>query len=278
MQAVREAPRATMQTEDHQTEKGTEMPASVHHHVSRRTYDAVIFDLDGVITRTAKTHAAAWKTVFDGFLRERAARSREAFVPFDPDADYRRYVDGKPRYDGVQSFLRARGIELPYGDPTDPPERETICGLGNRKNVAFLQQLHDGGVEVYDSTLALIHDLKARDFMTAVVSSSKSMRAILDAVHIRNLFDTEVDGADIDRLGLKGKPNPDPFLEAASRLHVPPRRAIVVEDAIAGVEAGHRGGFGCVIGVDRAGDQAALQRAGATLVVTDLAEIEVDER
>lgn len=243
--------------------------------VSRRAYDAVIFDLDGVITRTAKTHAAAWKAVFDEFLRERAARLGQPFTPFDLDEDYRRYVDGKPRYDGVQSFLAARGIDLPYGDPSDPPSRETVCGLGNRKNTAFLRQVHDEGVEIYESTLDLIHSLKANGFKTAVVSSSKSTRAILDAVHIRNLFDTEVDGADLARLGLKGKPNPDPFLEAAARLHVSPQRAVVVEDAIAGVEAGHRGGFGCVIGVDRAGDQTAFERAGATVVVADLAEVDV---
>lgn len=251
------------------------MPVPALHHVSRRAYDAVIFDLDGVITRTAKTHAAAWKAVFDDFLRWRAARLGEPYVPFDLDNDYRRYVDGKPRNDGVRSFLAARDIALPYGDPDDPPERETVCGLGNRKNAAFLRQLRDQGVEVYDSTLALIHDLKANDFKTAVVSSSKSTRAILDAVHIHELFDTEVDGGDIARLGLKGKPDPAPFLEAASRLHVPPKRAVVVEDAIAGVEAGHRGGFGCVIGVDRAGDHAALERAGANVVVSDLAEVDV---
>lgn len=251
------------------------MPDAAVHHVSRHAYDAVIFDLDGVITRTARTHAAAWKQTFDEFLRARAARRQEPFVPFDADADYRRYVDGKPRYEGVRSFLQSRAIELPEGRPDDPPDRETVCGLGNRKNQAFLQAVHEHGVEVYDSTVDLVRDLRAQGFKTAVVSSSKSTRTILDAVHLADLFDTEVDGVDLARLGLKGKPEPDPFLEAASRLHVTPQRAVVVEDAIAGVEAGHRGGFGCVIGVDRAGDRAALARAGADVVVADLAEVEV---
>lgn len=253
------------------------MSTPATHHVSHRAFDAVIFDLDGVITRTAKTHAAAWKTVFDEFLHERAARLGEPFWAFDLDTDYRRYVDGKPRYDGVQSFLAARGIELPYGHPDDPPERDTVCGLGNRKNTAFLQRVRDQGVEVYDSTVALIQHLRTNGFKTAVVSSSKSTGEILDAVQLRELFDAQVDGIDLQRLCLKGKPNPDPFLEAASRLRVVPQRAVVVEDAIAGVEAGRRGGFGCVIGVDRAGDQAALERAGATMVVADLAEVDVVE-
>ncbi len=253
------------------------MSTPAPHHVSHRAFDAVIFDLDGVITRTAKTHAATWKTVFDAFLHERAARLGEPFRAFDLDTDYRRYVDGKPRYDGVQSFLAARGIELPYGHPDDPPERDTVCGLGNRKNTAFLQRVRDEGVEVYDSTVALIQDLRTNGFKTAVVSSSKSTGEILDAVRLRELFDAQVDGIDLQRLGLKGKPSPDPFLEAASRLRVVPKRAVVVEDAIAGVEAGRRGGFGCVIGVDRAGDQAALERAGATMVVADLAEVDVVE-
>jgi alpha,alpha-trehalase len=253
------------------------VPAGAIHHLSHRAFDAVIFDLDGVITRTAKTHAAAWKTMFDDFLHARAMRRGERFIPFDLDADYRRYVDGKPRYDGVQSFLAARGIQLPYGEPADPPEYETVCGLGNRKNIAFLQHVRDQGVEVYDSTVALIHDLKANGFKTAVVSSSKSTDEILQAVQLGELFDTRVDGVDLQELGLKGKPEPDPFLEAASRLHVAPRRAVVVEDAIAGVEAGRRGRFGCVIGVDRTGDRAALERAGATMVIGDLAEVDVRE-
>src|SRR3970040_651126 len=151
------------------------MPTPIHH-VSRRAFDAVIFDLDGVITRTAKTHAAAWKTVFDDFLRERAARLGRPFQACEAGANYRRYVDGKPRYEGVQSFLAARGIELPYGDPRDPPSHETLCGLANRKNAVFLQLLRDRGVEVYESTVALIHDLRANGFKTAVVSSSKSTR------------------------------------------------------------------------------------------------------
>lgn len=243
--------------------------------LSRRRFDAVIFDLDGVITQTAKVHAAAWKAMFDDFLQRRAAARGEPFRPFDIDTDYRRYVDGKPRYDGVQSFLASRGIALPYGDPADPPAQDTVCGLGNRKNRMFLEVLEKEGVAAYDSTIALIRQLRAHGFRTAMVTASKSGAAILARAGISDLFDAKVDGVDAAELGLRGKPAPDPFLEAARRLDVEPARAVVVEDAIAGVQSGHAGGFGCVIGVNRGDYAAALREGGADVVVRDLAELGV---
>jgi beta-phosphoglucomutase family hydrolase len=245
-------------------------------HIPSRDVDAVLFDLDGVVTQTVKLHAAAWKELFDGYLRRRAALAQEAFQPFDPDTDYRRYVDGKPRYAGVESFLQSRGLELPYGDPSDSPERETVCGLGNRKDDIFLQLLKTEGVEVFDSTVALIHTLKARGIKTAIVSSSKNCAAVLDAAGLAGLFAARVDGMDVDRLKLKGKPDPDIFLEAAKRLGVAPTRAVVVEDAIAGVQAGRNGKFGLIIGVTRQDDRNILQENGADVVVGDLQEIDLD--
>jgi alpha,alpha-trehalase len=235
--------------------------------------DAVIFDLDGVVTRTASLHAAAWKQLFDAYLAERATRRGEPFRPFDADADYRQYVDGKPRYEGVRSFLESRGIVLAYGDPDDPPERETVCGLGNRKNAIFHELLTRGEVEVFDSSVALVRDLKAQGVKVALVSSSKNMIPILEATGLSDAFEVQVDGIEAEQLGFKGKPHPDSFLEAARRLGVAPERAAVVEDAIAGVEAGRAGGFGLVIGVARSGEVDALRANGADLVVGDLAEL-----
>jgi beta-phosphoglucomutase family hydrolase len=237
------------------------------------SYEAVIFDLDGVITRTASIHAAAWKAAFDEYLSARAATRAEPFHPFDLEHDYQRYVDGKPRYEGARSFLGSRGIELPWGTPEDPPGRETVCGLGNRKEQRFLALLAQRGVEVYPSSLAWLRALRARGRKTAVVSSSRHCEAILEAAGLTGLFEVRIDGVEIARLGLPGKPAPDSFLEAARRLGVPPRRAVVVEDAIAGVEAGRRGGFGLVLGVDRGGNAQALQDAGADRVVADLSEL-----
>jgi trehalose-phosphatase len=243
--------------------------------ISPRSFRAVIFDLDGVVTRTARVHAAAWKRLFDEYLRERAARLGEAFQPFDMDADYRRYVDGKPRYDGVRSFLEARGIQLPFGAPGDSAEMETVCGLGNRKNRLFREQLEAQGVEVYEATVALIRELRSRGVRTAVVSSSKNCVPVLEAAGLLELFDAKVDGTDAERLGLKGKPQPDYFLEAAKELAVEPACAVVVEDAISGVQAGSAGKFGSVVGVDRAGYAAAMRQAGATAVVEDLAQVRI---
>ena len=242
-----------------------------------RQFDAVLFDLDGVVTRTANLHAAAWKALFDEYLRRRAARDNIPFRPFELPADYLCYVDGKPRYAGVESFLRSRGIELPYGTPADGPEQETICGLGNRKNVLFLELLQAQGVEVFDSTVTLLRALRARGIKTAVVSSSENCAAIVEAAGLTDLFDTRVDGVDLTSLGLRGKPAPDTFLVAADRLGVAPARAAVVEDAIAGVEAGRNGKFGLVIGLARHGDHSALLQHGADVVVDDLGAIELDE-
>ena len=243
--------------------------------LSPRDYDAFLFDLDGVLTKTASVHAVAWKKLFDGFLQERAARTGEAFLPFDIDADYRRYVDGKPRYDGVAAFLESRGIELPLGTAEDGPGEQTVHGLGNLKDQYFTRHLAQQGVEVYDATIALVRTLRAQEIKTAVVSSSINCAAVLEAAGLAQMFDARVDGRDITRLGLDGKPAPDAFLEAARRLKVDPSRAVVVEDAIAGVEAGRAGRFGLVIGVDRIGQSQALRQAGADPVVTDLAQVKI---
>jgi HAD superfamily hydrolase (TIGR01509 family) len=237
---------------------------------------AVIFDTDGVVTRTATVHAAAWKTLFDEFLRRRADASGKPFVPF-ADEDYVRYVDGRSRYDGVEGFLASRGIVLPAGEPGDPSNRETVCGLGNRKNEHFLAQLRDHGVEPFDSTLDLARRLQRRGIGTAVVSASENCAAVLAAVDAGPLFDVRVDGLDAAALGLASKPDPALFLEAARRLDTAPARAAVVEDALAGVEAGRQGGFGLVVGVDRTGHTDALLKHGADIVVPDLAGLDVDD-
>jgi beta-phosphoglucomutase family hydrolase len=243
--------------------------------ISKNDYDAVLFDLDGVVTQTAKVHIAAWETLFNEYLKQRSQRLGEPYRPFDPDADYRNYVDGKLRYDGVASFLASRGIALPYGNSNDPPEAETICGLGNRKNALYLELLKKAGVETYPSTLELIRQLRAKGFETAVVSASKNCAEVLEAAHVSELFTVRVDGNDLERLHLRGKPAPDSVVEATRRLAAQPSRAIVVEDAIAGVIAGRLGQFGCVIGVDRTGHPDALKEAGADVVVPDLAMIDV---
>ena len=243
--------------------------------LSPRDYDAVLFDLDGVLTKTASVHAAAWKKLFDSFLEQRATQAGEPFVPFDIDTDYPRYVDGKPRYDGVAAFLASRGIELPLGAPEDGPDAQSVHALGNLKDRYFLQHLEQHGVEPYDAAIMLVRTLRAQQIKTAVVSSSNNCAAVLDAAGIAQLFDARVDGMDITRLELKGKPAPDAFLEAARRVGAAPSRAVVVEDAIVGVKAGRAGRFGCVIGVDRRGHAKALRDAGADVVVTDLAQVRV---
>jgi trehalose-phosphatase len=240
--------------------------------LSRQDLDAVIFDLDGVVTDTASVHEAAWKRLFDDYLEERAARTGEPFAEFTPE-DYRRYVDGKPRYDGVRAFLASRGIELPEGDPADPPGTETVCGLGNTKNERFLATLREDGIEVFASTVDLVKALQAAGLYTAIISASKNAGPVLGAAGLGDLFDHRVDGLEQVRMGFPGKPDPAVFLEAARRLGVDPSRAAIVEDALAGVEAGRDGGFGLVIGVDRSGDPEGLRRAGADVVVTDLREV-----
>lgn len=236
-------------------------------------FDAVVLDLDGVITRTAEVHAAAWKTMFDDFLAGRAGPDGE-YRPFDIDTDYAEHVDGKPRYDGVRDFLRSRGIELPDGDPDDPPGAETVCGLGNRKNRLFLDRLRTGGVKVYDSSVAFIRALRRAGMKLAVVSSSRNCREVLQAAGIEGLFDARVDGEALQRLGLAGKPEPDMFLEAARRLGSPPARTLGVEDALAGVRAARAAGFGCVIGVNRGTRAEALKASGADIVVDDLGDLQ----
>ncbi len=236
-------------------------------------FDAVIFDLDGVVTKTARVHAQAWKYMFDEFLTQWSNRHGTPYEPFDIENDYRHYVDGKPRVDGVKSFLESSGITLPAGKPEDPPERETVNGLGNKKNKAFLETLKEKGVEVYSSTVDLLHRLRDRGLKTAIISSSKNCAPILEKAGILNLFDTKVDGLDSSRLGITGKPAPDIFLEAARQLGVTPSRAVVVEDAISGVQAGRAGGFRLVLGVDRTNDPVSLLSNGAFVVVPDLAAV-----
>jgi beta-phosphoglucomutase family hydrolase len=243
--------------------------------LSPRDYDAVLFDLDGVLTRTASVHAAAWKRLFDEFLEQRASDTGEAFVAFDIDTDYRRYVDGKPRYDGAAAFLAARDIALPFDTPADDSGMHTVHALGNLKDQYFLQHLAQHGVEPYEEAIALVRTLRAQDIKTVVVSSSNNCAAVLEAVGIASLFDARVEGMDITRLALHGKPAPDAFLEAAQCVKAEPSRAVVVEDAIAGVEAGRAGGFGCVIGVDHSGHSQALREAGADMVVTSLAQVKI---
>lgn len=238
-------------------------------------FDAAIFDLDGVITKTARVHATAWKKLFDDFLQARGLQTNEPFQAFDLIKDYRQYVDGKPRYDGVSSFLASRGILLPQGKPSDTPDCETVCGLGNRKNVMFLKALHTHGVEVFPSTIALINFLKSKGKTTAVVTASENCHEILQAAGVSNLFDAHVDGRDAHTFHLHGKPQPDTFIKAAELLGVQPQRAVVLEDALAGVEAGHAGHFGLVVGIDRAGQAEALHAHGGDVVVSDLVELGV---
>ena len=243
--------------------------------ISPRDYDAVLFDLDGVLTSTASVHAAAWKRLFDGFLQQRVTTTGSPFVPFDVETDYPRYVDGKPRYDGVADFLKSRGITLSLGESGDGPDVQSVHALGNLKDRYFLEHLKQDGVEAYAPAIALVRALRAQAIKTAVVSSSNNCAVVLEAAGIAQLFDARVDGLDLTRLALDGKPAPDAFLEAARRVGTVPSRAVVVEDAIAGVAAGRAGGFGCVIGVDRRGHAEALRDAGADVVVTGLAEVQV---
>jgi len=230
---------------------------------------ACLFDLDGVITKTAVVHAAAWKRTFDEFLRE---RDGDGFRPFD-DADYSAYVDGMPRADGVRSFLASRGIHLPEGTPGDPPERTTVQGLGNRKNRLLLDMIRTDGVEAYDGTLRYIEAVRAHGLRTAVVSSSANCRDVLRSVGAEDLFDVRVDGVVATERRLPGKPRPDTFLAAARDLGVDAAHSAVFEDAQAGMDAGRSGHFGYVVGVDRVGQTDALYAHGADVVVKDLAEL-----
>ncbi|HJU12232.1 MAG TPA: beta-phosphoglucomutase family hydrolase, partial [Candidatus Binataceae bacterium] len=245
--------------------------------LSPRYYEAVLFDLDGVLTKTTEVHAAAWKRLFDQFLEQRAVGTEQAFVPFDIDMDYRRYVDGKQREDGVADFLQSRGIELPQGSPEEAPGIDSVCALGNLKDHYFRQELEQHGVTPYEAAIALVRALRAQEVKTAVVSSSNNCAMVLEAAGISQLFDARVDGNEITRLHLKGKPAPDAFLEAARRVEVEPLHAVVVEDATAGVDAGRAGGFGLVIGVNHGNQSEALRDAGADIVLTSLAQVAIAE-
>ncbi|HEY2600314.1 MAG TPA: beta-phosphoglucomutase family hydrolase [Thermoleophilaceae bacterium] len=232
-----------------------------------------LFDLDGVLTKTAAVHAAAWKAMFDSYLLDRASSSGEQFVPFDAKADYDEYVDGKPRYEGVQSFLQSRGIDLPRGDPGDSPDAETIDGLGNRKNELVLRLIHERGVEAYEGSVRYVRAAQAAGLRRAVVSSSTNCREVLQAAGIEDLFEARIDGEVAERRHLRGKPAPDTFLAGAEALGTDPRQAAVFEDALAGVAAGKAGSFGFVVGVDRVGQADALREHGADIVVEDLSEL-----
>ncbi len=239
-----------------------------------KEYDAVLFDLDGVLTDTARIHASCWQRAFDDFLREWAERNGEPFQPFDAETDYLRYVDGKPRYDGVRDFLGSRGIELPQGTPQDTPGHGTVCALGNRKNELVGEALASQPIDVYPGSLRLLRELRAVGVKTAVVSSSANCAAILRGAGIQDLFDTRMDGAIAAERGIAGKPAPDTFLAAARDLGVDARRAVVVEDALSGVRAGRAGGFGLVLGIARHDEPDVLREAGADVVVRDLGELE----
>ena len=237
-------------------------------------HEAMILDLDGVITDTARLHSRAWKQALDDFLKRRAESEGAAFVPFDEERDYLAHVDGKPRYDGVRDFLASRRIELPWGDPSDPPGAETVCGVGNSKNVLFSEIIDRDGVEVFDDADRQIRRWRGEGLKLGLVTSSRNGARILRAAGLEEFFDARVDGEDAARLGLPGKPAPDTFLEAARRLGVDPGRAVVFEDALSGVEAGRAGGFAVVVGVGRHPEMPPFERHGADCVVRSLDEFE----
>lgn len=234
---------------------------------------ACLFDLDGVLTQTARVHSAAWAQTFDEFLRQHATASGEPFHPFDPGPDYNRYVDGRPRADGVRAFLASRGIVLPEGSPDDPPDADTVNGVGNRKNVLLLQRLRSSGVEVYPGSVRYLQAASAAGLRRAVVTASANGREVVAAAGLEPLLEARVDGVVARAQGLRGKPHPDPFLAGARLLGVDPTNAAVFEDALSGVAAGRAGGFGYVVGVDRVGQAEELSAHGADVVVTDLADL-----
>ena len=245
--------------------------------MKENTFKAVIFDLDGVITQTAGVHSAAWKRMFDKYLKERASKYNETFKEFSHQKDYLTYVDGKPRYEGVASFLESRGIELPYGAPSDEPDKETICGLGNRKDRTFNETLKTDGVKVFPSTTAFIKELHSRNIRTGVASSSKNCKNVLEAAGLEGLFETRVDGKVSAELNLKGKPQPDIFTKACDNLGVAYEESVIVEDAVSGVQAGRNGRFGMVLGIARENNQNELRKHGADIVISDMDEISVND-
>jgi HAD superfamily hydrolase (TIGR01509 family) len=239
-------------------------------------FEAAIFDMDGVVTKTATVHSSAWKKTFDEYLRFRETKYRESFREFTP-RDYLAFVDGCPRYRGVDAFLNSRGVNIPFGDPEDKPGTETVCGLGNRKNEVFRRVIGEDGVELYHSTIQLIRQLHHRGAKVGLATSSKNCALVLEKAGIADLFETQVDGVVSARLGLKGKPEPDIFVVACANLGVGCHHAVVVEDAVSGVQAGSRGHFGLVVGVARENNPDELRRNGADVVVSDLSEISIEE-
>jgi len=235
--------------------------------------EAFLFDLDGVVTRTASVHATAWKQLFDDYLRRRADAEGSAYVPFDLASDYQEHVDGRPREAGVRCFLAARGISIPAGSPGDGPDVETLNGLGSRKDQYFIEALRQHGVDVCEGAASFIRGARTRGVRTAIVSSSRNCAAVLDAAGLGPLFDVRVDGVDLGRLGLAGKPAPDMYLEAARRLETQPGRAVVFEDALVGVEAGRAGQFRLVVGIGRGDHAVDLRAHGADIVVANLREL-----
>jgi len=241
--------------------------------ITPENYDALLFDLDGVLTDTAKVHAASWKKMFDAFLEAHAKDKKIPFQPFDIEKDYKLYVDGKLRYEGVRSFLESRRIYLPFGDPGDPPGYESVTSLGNLKDRMVKEAVGSGGVDLYEGSLPFLHHMRRQGLKTAVVSASENCRAVLQAVGIEDLFDVRVDGEVAARLNLPGKPAPDTFLEAAKELGVRPERAVVIEDALSGIQAGRDGSFGLVVGIEHHGNRQSLEAQGADIVVSDLREL-----
>lgn len=243
--------------------------------LSHDHFDAVLFDLDGVLTNSAALHARSWKRLFDDFLHK---HDGDGFHPFDADLDYRRFIDGKPRYDGIRSFLASREISLPEGEPDDPDTAPTVLGLGKRKNGFFLTALAENGIATFPAAIDFLIKVRATGFKTALVSSSRNARVIIGKLGLADKFDGWIDGEDVLTKDLSGKPSPDMFLAAAAALGIKPARAVVVEDAIAGIKAGMRGKFGLVIGVDRTHHPEALAEAGAHLVVSKLSDVTVAPR
>ncbi len=243
--------------------------------ISSDKYKAVLFDLDGVLTSTEKTHSECWKKMFDDLLEKHAIANKLDFIPFDIEDDYLKYVDGKPRYKGVEDFLCSRDIDIPEGTPDSPPDELSICGLGNRKNQLFNEKIKNSSVDVYSSSIKLVKHLKKNNFKLAVVSSSKNCKIVLDAAGIEDFFEVRVDGVVAEKLGLKGKPQPDTYIEASKKLDVKVGEAVVIEDAISGVQAGKNGDFGLVIGIARKNNIDDLKANGADIVVNDLEEIQL---
>jgi alpha,alpha-trehalase len=249
--------------------------SAASHTISAKTYDAWLFDLDGVITDTASVHGAAWKKTFDNYLEKVAKRDQVPFKSFEIDPDYFEYVDGKPRYEGVDSFLRSRGIEIPWGTPDDGPQEQTVCGVGNEKNIFFQEILAARGADIFDSTVSLIRELRKHGVKVAVVSSSKNCTTILGVAGLSDLFEVQIDGVVAAAEKIAGKPKPDTYVEAAKRLGAAIERSVVIEDAISGVQAGRAGNFGLVLGIARHDEPEVLLENGADIVVKDMAEVEI---